>query len=124
MGQALKEHGITSAEYPVLIYLIQKNGVTQEELVEHLYLDKSAITRVIQTLSQKEYIQKSKDEKDLRCNRIYLTKKGISVHQHIEKALEEWNTIIMEDIGLEKQEEIYELLMHMVENVKEEFLDR
>lgn len=121
-GQALETYNITSAEYPILIYLNQKNGVTQEELSSHLYIDKSAVTRVIQALVTKGFVTKIKDESDQRCNKIYLTDKGFNVQVHIEKALDEWNAILMMDMDKEKQDEIYEFLAHMVDNVKMEFL--
>ncbi len=124
LGHALKESDITSAEYPILFFLNKKNGVTQEELSSHLYLDKSAVTRVIQGLATKGFITKRKDEKDQRCNRVYLTDKGYEVQAQIEKALEDWNAILMMNVPEEKKEEIYELLTQMVENVREELLDK
>lgn len=124
LGQALKAYDITSAEYPVLIALNKKDGVTQEELVSYLYLDKSAITRVIQGLVEKEFVTKSKDDEDQRCNRIYLTAKGYEVQAKIEKALNDWNVILMTGIEEEKGEKIYEVLMHMVGNVKEGFFHK
>lgn len=124
IGQALKLYDITSAEYPILLFLKQRNGITQEELASHLYLDKSAVTRILQTLELKGFVIKIKDEKDSRCNRVYLTEKGIDNQSGIAKALDDWNTVLMTDMEQEKCEEIYELLMHMVENVREEFLDK
>lgn len=121
-GQALEPYNITSGEYPILIYLNRSNGVTQEELSSHLYIDKSAVARAIQTLVIKGFVKKVKDECDQRCNKIYLTHEGHNVQPHIEKALDEWNAILMMDMDGEKQEEIYKLLEHMVNNVKVEFL--
>lgn len=124
LGQALKQCDVTSAEFPILIFLNQKNGVTQEELSSYLYIDKSAVARVIQSLVGKGFITKSKDENDQRCNRIYLTIKGHEVQTQIEKALDHWNAVLMTDIKKERGEEIYELLLHMVGNIKIEFLDK
>lgn len=124
LGMELKEAGVTSGEYPILILLNKKNGVTQEELAAHFYMDKSAVTRIIQALIQKEFVTKSKDENDQRCNRICLTEKGHEVQNQIEKALEKWNAVLMKNMEIENQEEIYQQLMDMVENVKEEFLNK
>lgn len=124
LAQALKNYDITSAEYPAMLFLNQKNGVTQEEMSSHLHLDKSAVTRIIQTLESKGFVAKKKDEKDQRCNRVYLTEKGFQIQEHIEKALDDWNLILMTRIEPEKGQEIYDLLMQMVTNVKVEFLDK
>lgn len=124
LSQELKNYDVTSAEYPILIALNQNNGVTQEELSSHLYLDKSAVTRVIQALIEKGFVTKSKDERDLRCNRVYLTEKGRKVQKPIKDSMDNWNDILMMHMEKEKQDIIYELLMRMVENVNEEFLER
>ncbi len=124
LGQELKNYDVTSAEYPILIALNQNNGITQEELSSHLYLDKSAVTRVIQSLIEKGFVTKSKDERDLRCNRIYLTEKGREVQKPIKAALDSWNNILMRHMEKEKQDIIYELLMRMAANVNEELLSK
>lgn len=124
LGQALKQFDITSAEYPILMVLNQRNGATQEELSSTLYIDKSAVARVVQSLVSKGFVTKKKDENDQRCNRIYLTSKGHEVHTHIEKALDDWNGVLMMDMKEERYEEVYQLLLHMVQNVKVEFLNR
>lgn len=122
LGKALEPYNITSGEYPILIYLDRKNGITQEELSSHLYIDKSAVTRAIQSLVLKGFVEKIKDKGDQRCNKIYLTLKGHNVQAHIDKALDEWNAILMMDMNKKEQDDVYELLEHMVDNVKMEFL--
>ncbi len=119
LAQALKPYEVTSAEYPLLITLNDGDGVTQEELVGRLTMDKSAVARALQTLVEKDFVLKNKDAKDQRSNRIYLTEKGRDVYSSIEKVLNELNEILMKDINIEKQEEIYSLLSQMVENHKD-----
>lgn len=123
LGQALKQYDVSSAEYPILIALKNKDGVTQEELSTHLHMDKSAVTRIIQTLVSKGFVLKNKDENDQRCNRVYLAQKGCEAQSQIDKALMSWNAILMMNMKEEKQDEIYALLMQMVDNVTQEFLD-
>lgn len=124
LGQALKQYDVSSAEYPILIALKNKQGVTQEELSTHLHMDKSAVTRIIQTLVSKGFVLKNKDENDQRCNRVYLTQKGREAQSQIDKALLSWNAILMMDMKEEEQDEIYARLMQMVDNVTQEFLDK
>ena len=65
--QSLKEYHITSAEYPILLRLYAREGVTQEEIVAELEMDKSAIARALQSLIDKGFVEKQKDEQDRRC---------------------------------------------------------
>ena len=118
-AQILKEHDITCAEYPVLIILQKNDGITQEYISSVLNIDKSAVARVIQSLLDKGFIEKKKDEEDKRCNRIYLTEKGHSTKKPIDKGRREWNSILTKNIPEEKIEEVLEILSQMAENISE-----
>lgn len=119
-SQMLKEHNITSAEYPILITLQKKNGRTQEEVTAVLDIDKSAVARAVQSLEQKGFLEKKKDARDKRCNRIYLTEKGQLSEQLIQKTIQEWNQILTKNMPKEKTEEMMNLLSQMVDNIQEQ----
>lgn len=118
-AQFLKEYDITCAEYPVLIVLQKKDGITQEYISSVLNIDKSAIARVIQSLLDKGFIEKKKDDEDKRCNRIYLTEKGQASKGPIDKGRKEWNTILTKNISQEKLYEVLEILSQMADNISE-----
>lgn len=120
LGKALKPYDISAAEASVLLALYDKDGITQDDLATHLYLDKSAITRLIQSLLSKDYITRKKDEHDLRCNRIYITKHALAIKNPIHEALDHWNHLLMNGFTYAEQEKIYTLLECMVENIKGE----
>lgn len=120
---ALKEYDITSAEYPVLLMLSKKEGITQEEIAEDLGVDKSAITRTVKSLQEKGYILRQKDDGDLRCNRIYLTEKGHSSQQVIKEGKDEWNHMISRNLKPEDMEEFIRILELMADNM-EDYFDR
>ena len=64
--RALKEFGISSAEYPVLFLLQRREGLTQDEIAADLSIDKSAVTRIIQSLCEKQLITRRQDDADRR----------------------------------------------------------
>ncbi|MBE5960863.1 MAG: MarR family transcriptional regulator [Lachnospiraceae bacterium] len=118
-GQALKEHEISSAEYPILITLNKKDGITQEEIASQFDMDKSAITRVVRSLLDKGFIEREKDEDDRRCNRIYLTKKGHASKEPILKGMKELSQIATKDVDPDEMEVVSRVLSKMVENICE-----
>lgn len=117
-NQSLREYGISSAEYPVLIKLFQKDGVTQEEIANELDIDKSAITRVIRSLLDKGFIEKKKDEVDRRCNHIFLTEKGWASRKPINMVKKQWNEILMKNMEPTEKETLSGLLLKSVQNIK------
>ena len=120
IDKALKSYHINASEVSVLCCLYDKDGITQEDLVTHVSLDKSAITRILQSLISKNYITKMKDKKDLRCNRIYLTPNAFAIQKEVYKVLDDWNGIVMHNFNDSECNQAYDLLNRMVENIQGE----
>ena len=109
---------MVASEVPILLALYKKDGMTQDELGAYACLDKSAVTRIIQSLLKKNYIIKVKDQDDLRCNRIYITPQGFLVKEPLEKVLDAWHQNLMKGLESSKQTEVLYLLGLLVENTK------
>lgn len=118
-GKCLKEQDIASAEYPILLILLQKEGITQEAIATELDLDKSAVARSVQSLLEKGFIERKKDDIDRRCNRIYLTEKGYKSKESLQETKAGWETILAKSFTGEERAEAKVLLGKMVENIKQ-----
>lgn len=114
--KALREFGISSAEYPVLFRLQRQDGLTQDEIASDLAIDKSAVTRIVQSLCDKQLILRQPDTADRRCNRIWLTERGHAAAGPIQEAKKKWNDILLAQISEEEQELLKRLLGTMVSN--------
>lgn len=117
-NKALKEFSLTSAEYPFLFALYHTEGQTQEELSSYLYIDKAATARVIKTLITKGFVTKEQDNKDKRCNRIFLTEKARQERENIHNSVMQWNSYITEGLDDETYQCIFAGLQAMVDQVE------
>ncbi len=115
--QELAVYGLSSGEYPLIFCLCRKDGVVQEELAELLNIDKSAIARMVQSLEKKGMIRREKDERDHRCNRIFLTEKGHQCDEPIQKLRGIWNDRLMEGMSEEERGEFLRLLEMAAKNI-------
>ena len=118
INRALREFDITSAEYSFLLFLYHKEGITQDELSLHLYIDKSATARAVKSLEQKGYVTRDKDDEDKRFNRVYLTEKAKHFRDEIRKRVWKWSEFLTEDIDEETTEIVLSVLEKMVEKVE------
>ena len=118
LNKELKKYDVVASEVPILLALYKKDGMTQDELSVHAALDKSAVTRIIQSLLRKNYIIKVKVQDDLRYNRIYMTPKGFLLKEPLEKVLDAWHHDLMNGLDLSKQNEVLYILGQLVENTK------
>jgi DNA-binding MarR family transcriptional regulator len=78
LGANLKASGnkITSEQYGILKQLWISEGQTQLDLACKTSKDKPGITRLLNNLEKKGFIERKVNENDKRCNKIYLTSKG------------------------------------------------
>lgn len=117
MNSALKEYGLTAAEQPFLTSLYHYNGMTQEQLSEHLNIDKAATARVVQSLEKKGFVVKKKAMDDKRFNRIFLTDKGKDSKQYVLPILSQWSDFLAADMDDKARDALYETLAKMVSHV-------
>lgn len=115
----LKECGLCAAEYPVMLLLYRSDGITQEEISREVQVDKSAVTRVLQSLMKKGLVERKKDRDDRRCNRIFLTEKAEEYRDQVETFRESWNETLQKGMTAEERQILIELLQRAAENVKE-----
>lgn len=77
INEELKPLGLSSAEGNLLFHLLtQEQAFVQEVLVEQLDISKAAVSRALDSLERKGYIQREKDLADKRANKVLVTAKA------------------------------------------------
>jgi DNA-binding MarR family transcriptional regulator len=67
---------ITPEQWTVLLFLWEKDGVTQQELCNATFKDKPSMTRLIDNMERLHLVVRISDKNDRRSNLIHLTKTG------------------------------------------------
>lgn len=67
---------ITPEQWTVLLYLWQKDGVTQQELCNATFKDKPSMTRLIDNMERLNLVVRISSKTDRRINLIHLTRIG------------------------------------------------
>lgn len=75
-NQSLQLHGISSAVFPFLRALWEKDGITQRQLADRIGVTGSTTVVALRQLEHAGYIERSVDETDARKILVYLTKEG------------------------------------------------
>ncbi|MBF0274628.1 MAG: MarR family transcriptional regulator [Nitrospinae bacterium] len=75
----LKPYGIAGEQFTLLKILNENPAITQTEISEYLYKNKTTITRMMDVLEKKGYITKVRQNNDRRSFRISVTKSGKSL---------------------------------------------
>jgi MarR family transcriptional regulator for hemolysin len=76
IDQRAREHGMTRAQWGVLIRLERQEGMTQAEMAEALEIQPISLVRLVDRLRDHRLVERRPHESDRRANRLYLTAKG------------------------------------------------
>jgi len=68
---------LTATESIVMAHLHHHEGLTQREIGDLIERDRTATTRLVDSLESQRLVRRVHDRKDRRCNKVFLTKTGL-----------------------------------------------
>jgi len=77
------EHGLSVAEWRVMLTLGRYPGLTAAEITTRWAMDKMAISRAIQRLEKAGHIRRERNPADRRSYRLALTDTGRALHDRV-----------------------------------------
>ena len=79
--QAFMAEGIdlTPEQWVILDHLLTDNGVSQTELASKSYKNAPTVSRILDVLERKKFVERQRFENDRRRYKIFLTDQGIDV---------------------------------------------
>lgn len=114
------EADISTEQWVIIDQLSANNGMSQTELANGSYKNAPTVSRIIDLLEKKGFVERQRFENDRRRYKIFLTKSGLALHADLlPKVLElrakSWN-------GLSEAEwnELKRILLKVQENFAEE----
>lgn len=120
LNNKLKDISIRSGQHDFFYVISLKEGITQKELSEWLYISKSTTAKAVRNLIDHGYIRKEKDAEDKRYDRLYLTEKGKQISARINETFMEVVEITTKHLSQLEIKQTTELLKKILNNVLEE----
>jgi DNA-binding MarR family transcriptional regulator len=72
----LRPHGLTMSQGWVIVNLMQQNGLRQADLAERMNIATVTISKLIDRLVERGFVERHPDRQDRRTNRIFATRKA------------------------------------------------
>lgn len=72
---------ITPEQYLVLDILWEKQSLSQQNIADIIQKDKNSVTKIIDSLEKKNFVNRVVDTKDRRINKIELTEEGLALEE-------------------------------------------
>lgn len=101
INRSLSGTDISSSEYYILMYLFNKDNVSQDEISLHYAINKGSISKTINSLVKKNYVTKNENPKNRRENITSLTVKGKETFRKHKAILDKWHNSLLTDISVD-----------------------
>ncbi|WP_053367957.1 MarR family winged helix-turn-helix transcriptional regulator [Bacillus sp. FJAT-27245] len=101
----------------IMMMLWEKDGISPNELSQHLKKDKANIARMIVSLEKKGYIKRMADPLDKRTFKVLLTEEGRQLECRVAPILEEASRTVMNGISPEQAVQLRKLLTKIIHNI-------
>ncbi|MEA4919907.1 MAG: MarR family transcriptional regulator [Clostridiaceae bacterium] len=106
----LRRYGLKGSQ-PVCIMTICKSpGISQDGIAKINHMDKSNVTRQLNTLEQEGYITRITSKDDRRFYEIYPTDKAQLALPDIKASFREWNSLITQMLTKEEISQLESLI--------------
>lgn len=116
LNRSLSDHKISAAENYILMYLFQRDNITQDEIASYFAIDKGSISKSVHRLEENGYVLKEPNPDNRRENRIALTKLGRQRFSESRRLLDEWHKAVMKDISKDEFRQLNIILSKMAAN--------
>ena len=122
LNYKLRDIPIRGGQHDFLYVISKREGITQKELSQELYVDKSTTAKAVKSLVSLEYIRKEPSPDDKRFEKLYLTEKGQEIKAHIQNTFLELVEIATKNLSAQEAEEAVRLLKIILDGLIEEKL--
>ncbi len=102
LNSRLMKFNLTTEQWAVLMRLSKQNKISQKHLAEVSGKDQSTLTRIIDILERKDFIERHPSKEDRRSIFIYITEAGLSTCKEVAPFLEEIFNDVLKGISYEK----------------------
>ena len=83
VDQCARRHGMTRAQWGVLLRLEREEGMMQAEMAESLEIQPISLARLLDRLCDQKLVERRPHPHDRRANRLYLTAKGRAILERL-----------------------------------------
>ncbi len=112
----LEAYGVTPAQYMILYFLWEEDGLSPSRLAEMGGLDASTITGLLTRMERKGLTKRKHSKDDRRGVNVYLTKEGVALRGDILRVIEESNKEALACLAPKERKAFKKALARIAEN--------
>ena len=111
---------ITPEQWTVLLFLWEKDGVSQQELCNVTFKDKPSMTRLIDNMERQNLVVRIASKSNRRTNLVYLTRQGRELETRARTVANRTLKEALDGISIDELRVSQEVLRKVFSNAKSE----
>jgi MarR family transcriptional regulator, transcriptional regulator for hemolysin len=112
-----QEHGLSSAQWRLLVRVVREQNPTQARLAELMEIEPISVSRLIDRMEQSGWVRRCAHETDRRVNRVVPTDKSLSAYSAIKAVAAEVFEEALTGVDEDMREALMSALVIMVNNL-------
>ena len=108
-----EKHGLFQAEFKCLRLFGSDESLNNTQISKRMKLSPSRSTRIIETLVQKGYMKREIEQSDRRNMSLFLSRRGKTLTNKLNKAFIEIHSEILKDIDVSQHEPLITAMGHL-----------
>ncbi len=105
-------------------YIYDHPGVSAQEMVKYIRVDKATLTKTVKKLIEIGYVTSISDEADRRAKRLYLTEKGEPAVKKIKEIHRDFYDTMCSNLSAEDIRLTEQVMEQMMENINQKVWHR
>lgn len=120
LQQRIQPFGIVTGQFPILLELWERDGVTQRELLAHLDIEQATLANTLTRMERDGLIKRTKHPSDARSQQIWLTDKARAAKQDSYQAAEQINAAALACMSEKDRSRFLGLMKEVISAMKNE----
>jgi len=120
LGTRLQKHGVTVAQWAVLVVLWEIDGLTQKELSERVAVETPTLSRTIDRMERDGLVKRDRNVRDRRQVHVRLTEHGAALWRDLVPEAEANLAQALQGITQPEEAQLCALLKRIIVNMTED----
>jgi MarR family transcriptional regulator, organic hydroperoxide resistance regulator len=117
--EKLRHEGINLARWRILAVLAMGDGITISEIIDRAMMEQSALSRVLMTMEEEEYVRRVPRREDARYVEVFLTEKGRTLFNSLDPVVRRRQNRLLKGFSPQESEAAFALLRRLIQNLSD-----
>jgi DNA-binding MarR family transcriptional regulator len=110
--------GIVVGQFPILLELWQKDGVSQKQLLENIDVEQATLANTLNRMERDGLIKRTKSQTDARIQLIWLTDKAAAIKDQAHGVAFGINTKALQNITQQEREMFMDVMRRIIDGLR------